>query len=79
MREAGIRDSVAVIQYFHWLEDQVDGQNITELKGVEKLKSLKRLYSPVEFAHLGKYSIFFDLVVCFAVNSSISGDQVAPQ
>lgn len=45
MREASIRDSIAVIQYFHWLEDQIDGQNITELKGVEKLKSLKRLCS----------------------------------
>lgn len=42
MHEANIRDSVAVIQYFYWLDSQIDAENITEQKGVEKLRTLKR-------------------------------------
>lgn len=41
MHEANIRDSVAVIQYLYWLDSQIDAENITEQKGVEKLRTLK--------------------------------------
>lgn len=42
MRAANIRDSATVIAFLHWLENEIDVGNITELKSVEKLKSMKR-------------------------------------
>lgn len=42
MREAHKRDGAAFIKYLYWLENQIDDQNITELRGAEKLKNLKR-------------------------------------
>lgn len=42
MREAHKRDGAAFIKYLHWLENEIDDQNITELKGAEKLKNIKR-------------------------------------
>lgn len=42
MREAHKRDGAAFIKYLYWLETEIDDQNITELKGAEKLKNLKR-------------------------------------
>lgn len=43
MREAHKRDGAAFIMYLHWLESEIDGQKITELSGLEKLKEFKRL------------------------------------
>lgn len=44
MRAANIRDSATVIQYLHWLENEIDVSNVTELKSIDKLKSLKRCH-----------------------------------
>lgn len=80
MREANIRNSVAVVQYIHWLEDQVDSQNITELKGVEKLRSLQRfvLYEiSSRIFSTSKQFISPSLARCYVVNRTISADPVA--
>lgn len=42
MREAHKRDGAGIIKYLYWLETEIDDQNITEIKGAEKLKSFKR-------------------------------------
>lgn len=46
MEAAHIRDSVAIIRYLHWLEENVDTQNITELSGSRKVGELRR-YSKI--------------------------------
>lgn len=42
MREAHKRDAASIIKYLYWLETEIDDQNITEIKGADKLKSYKR-------------------------------------
>lgn len=42
MREAHKRDGAAIIKYLYWLETEIDDQPITEMKGAEKLKNLKK-------------------------------------
>lgn len=42
IREAYNRDGAAIIRYLYWLETEIDDQKITELKGAEKLKSLRK-------------------------------------
>lgn len=42
MRNAHIRDGVAVIKYLHWLEKSVDSTNITELSGAAKLLDFRK-------------------------------------
>lgn len=42
IREAHRRDGAAIIQYLYWLETEINDQNITEMKGAEKLKDFKR-------------------------------------
>ncbi|XP_055315123.1 xaa-Pro aminopeptidase 1-like [Sitodiplosis mosellana] len=41
MREAHKRDGASIIKYLYWLETEIDDQNITEIKGADKLKSYK--------------------------------------
>uniref|UniRef100_A0A336M0S0 CSON009826 protein n=1 Tax=Culicoides sonorensis TaxID=179676 RepID=A0A336M0S0_CULSO len=38
MKQAHIRDGAAIVRYLHWLEQNVDVLNITELSGADKLK-----------------------------------------
>lgn len=42
MRNAHIRDGAAVIKYLHWLEKNVDSENITELSGAAKLADFRK-------------------------------------
>lgn len=42
IRTAHIRDGVALIKYLHWLETEIDKQNITEMSGAEKLAQFRR-------------------------------------
>lgn len=42
MREAHKRDGASIIKYLYWLETEIDDQNITEIKGADKLKNFKR-------------------------------------
>lgn len=42
MSEAHKRDAASIIKYLYWLETEIDDQNITEIKGADKLKSYKR-------------------------------------
>lgn len=42
IREAHRRDGAAIVQYLYWLETEINDQNITEMKGAEKLKDFKR-------------------------------------
>ncbi|XP_050067601.1 xaa-Pro aminopeptidase ApepP-like [Anopheles maculipalpis] len=41
MRRAHIRDGAAVIRYLNWLEQTVDGGNVTELSGAAKLHQFR--------------------------------------
>lgn len=45
LREAYKRDGAATVRYLYWLETEIDDNNITEIKGAEKLKNLKRYYN----------------------------------
>lgn len=42
IREAHRRDGAAIIQYLHWLETEINDQNITEMNGAETLNEFKR-------------------------------------
>lgn len=42
IREAHRRDGAAIIQYLYWLETEINDQNITEMKGAEKLNDFKK-------------------------------------
>lgn len=42
IRNAHYRDGVALVRYLHWLETEVDAQNITEISGAEKLTQFRR-------------------------------------
>lgn len=41
MRKAHVRDGTAVVRYLHWLEENVDSNNITELSGAAKLREFR--------------------------------------
>ena len=41
MREAHIKDGVAVTRFIHWLKENAGGGNITELKAAEKLEEFR--------------------------------------
>lgn len=42
MKNAHIRDGVAVIKYLHWLENAVGKENVTEISGAEVLTRFRR-------------------------------------
>lgn len=42
MRTAHYRDGIALVRYLHWLEHEIDVQNITEISGAEKLAQFRR-------------------------------------
>lgn len=42
MRNAHVRDGVALVKYLHWLEMNVDSGNVTELSGGRKLSEFRR-------------------------------------
>lgn len=42
IREAHRRDGAAIIQYLHWLQTEINQTNITEMKGAQNLKDLKK-------------------------------------
>uniref|UniRef100_A0A182P193 Aminopeptidase P N-terminal domain-containing protein n=1 Tax=Anopheles epiroticus TaxID=199890 RepID=A0A182P193_9DIPT len=42
MRRAHVRDGAAVVRYLHWLEQNVDGGNVTELSGAAMLHEFRR-------------------------------------
>lgn len=46
---ANKRDSVAVIKYLHWLEENVNVEEITELSGAEKLLEFRKYKLTVTF------------------------------
>ncbi|XP_055632957.1 xaa-Pro aminopeptidase ApepP-like [Toxorhynchites rutilus septentrionalis] len=41
MRRTHIRDGAAIIRYLHWLEENVDSGNVTELSGAAKLAEFR--------------------------------------
>lgn len=41
MREANIRDGVAVIRYLSWLNRTIDSERVTELSGARKLAEFR--------------------------------------
>ncbi|XP_055587081.1 xaa-Pro aminopeptidase ApepP-like [Uranotaenia lowii] len=41
MRKAHIRDGAALVRYLHWLEKNVDSNNVTELSGAAKLREFR--------------------------------------
>lgn len=43
MRKAHVRDGAAVVRYLHWLEENVDSENITELSGAAKLREFRSM------------------------------------
>lgn len=56
MKRANTRDGAAFIKYLHWLDSEIDGQSITEMKGAEKLKFFRRysinlLIKLISFGH----------------------------
>lgn len=58
IREAFRRDGAAIIRYLYWLETEIDDQNITEMRGAEKLKSLRKYdkVNPIQLV----YNVKFD-------------------
>lgn len=42
MRRAHIRDGAALIKYLHWLDQNVDKIQITELSGAARLREFRR-------------------------------------
>lgn len=42
MKRSHIRDGAAIVRYLHWLEENVDVLNITELSGAKKLEQFRR-------------------------------------
>lgn len=42
IREAHRRDGAAIIQYLHWLQTEINDQNITEIRGAQKLQDFKK-------------------------------------
>lgn len=43
MRKAHVRDGATVVRYLHWLEENVDSENITELSGAAKLREFRSM------------------------------------
>lgn len=41
MRTAHYRDGVALVRFLHWLDHEIDVQNITEISGAEKLAQFR--------------------------------------
>lgn len=42
MKKSHVRDGAAIVRYLHWLEENVDSLNITELSGAQKLGGFRR-------------------------------------
>lgn len=42
IRHAHIRDGAAVIKYLHWLDENIDSGNVTELSGSDVLGDFRR-------------------------------------
>lgn len=41
LRNAHVRDGLAVIKYLHWLESAVDDGNVTEISGATRLAQFR--------------------------------------
>lgn len=41
MRESHLRDGAALVRYIHWLDSNIDTQNITEISGAEQLLNFR--------------------------------------
>ncbi|EAA06322.4 AGAP000476-PA [Anopheles gambiae str. PEST] len=58
MRRAHVRDGAAVVRYLHWLEQSVDGGNVTELSGAAQLHDFRRqqdLFVDLSFAAISAF------------------------
>ncbi|XP_053699120.1 xaa-Pro aminopeptidase ApepP-like [Sabethes cyaneus] len=64
MRKAHIRDGAAVVRYLHWLEENVDSENITELSGAMKLREFRSVQE--NFVGLS-----FTAISAFGTNAAI--------
>lgn len=42
IRNAHIRDGLALVRYLHWLDLSIDTDNITEISGAAKLAAFRR-------------------------------------
>ncbi|XP_055523640.1 xaa-Pro aminopeptidase ApepP-like [Wyeomyia smithii] len=64
MRKAHIRDGAAVIRYLHWLEENVDSENVTELSGAMKLREFRSLQE-------NYVGLSFTAISAFGTNAAI--------
>lgn len=42
LREAHVKDGIALCRFFQWLEENVEVLNVTEISAAEKLKDFRR-------------------------------------
>lgn len=42
LREAHVKDGVALVRFFQWLEEKVDVDNVTEISAADKLREFRR-------------------------------------
>lgn len=64
MRRAHIRDGAAVVRYLHWLEENVDLGNVTELSGAMQLRDFRS----VQENYVG---LSFEAISAFGTNAAI--------
>ncbi|XP_058827106.1 xaa-Pro aminopeptidase ApepP-like [Topomyia yanbarensis] len=64
MRRAHIRDGAAVVRYLHWLEENVDSGNVTELSGASKLREFRSVQQNF-------VSLSFTAISAFGSNAAI--------
>lgn len=58
IRSAHLRDGIALVRYLHWLENEIDVQNITEISGAEKLAQFRRYVNASRFCCKPNLPIF---------------------
>ncbi|XP_058444249.1 xaa-Pro aminopeptidase 1-like isoform X2 [Malaya genurostris] len=64
MRRAHVRDGAALVRYLHWLEENVDSGNITELSGASQLREFRSMQK--DFVGLS-----FTAISAFGSNAAI--------
>lgn len=58
IQSAHLRDGVALVRYLHWLDHEIDVQNITEISGAEKLAQFRRYVNVSRFCCTSNLPLF---------------------
>ncbi|ESO95131.1 hypothetical protein LOTGIDRAFT_215291 [Lottia gigantea] len=72
MKNAQIRDAVALCEYFRWLEKEVKSGNLTEIKAADKLEQFRR--EQAEFV-----SLSFDTISSSGSNGAVIHYKPSPE